>query len=79
MSNGSNDARMAQLEGNPIWFALPTPDPDGAKAFYSGLFGWEWVDVDMGEGNVYHSHAERRLHRTPVVALFGCRVLLFDA
>ena len=46
MSSGSNDARMAQLEGNPIWFALLTPDPDGAKAFYSGLFGWEWADVD---------------------------------
>lgn len=54
MSSGANDARMAQLEGNPIWFALPTPDPDGAKVFYSGLFGWEWADVDMGGGNIYH-------------------------
>lgn len=58
MSSGSNNARMPQLDGNPIWFALPTPDPDGAKAFYSSLFGWEWADVDMGEGNVYHMAVE---------------------
>ena len=46
--------RMPQLEGNPIWFDLATPDPAGAKAFYSGLFGWEWADVPMSGGNVYH-------------------------
>ena len=45
---------MPQLEGNPIWFELPTTDPDGAKAFYTGLFGWEWADVVMPSGNVYH-------------------------
>ena len=57
-NNGGNDARMPQLDGNPIWFALPTPDPDGVKAFYSSLFGWQWADVDMGEGNVYHMAVE---------------------
>ena len=45
---------MPQLEGNPIWFDLATPDPAGAKAFYTGLFGWEWADVPMSGGNTYH-------------------------
>ena len=46
--------KMPQLQGNPIWFDLATPDPDGAKAFYTGLFGWEWADVPMSGGNTYH-------------------------
>ena len=46
--------RMPQLQGNPIWFDLATPDPQGAKQFYSGLFGWEWADVPMSGGNTYH-------------------------
>lgn len=46
--------RMTQLQGNPIWFDLVTPDPDGAKGFYTGLFGWEWADVPMSGGNTYH-------------------------
>ena len=53
-----NDPRMPQLQGNPIWFDLVTPDPDGSKAFYSGLFGWEWADVPMSSGNVYHMAIE---------------------
>ena len=46
--------RMPQLQGNPIWFDLVTPDPQGAKAFYAGLFGWEWADVPMSGGSTYH-------------------------
>lgn len=46
--------RMPQLQGNPIWFDLSTPDPDGAKDFYTDLFGWEWADVPMLGGNTYH-------------------------
>ena len=46
--------RMPQLQGNPIWFNLATPDPDGAKSFYTGMFDWEWADVPMSGGNVYH-------------------------
>ena len=47
------EPRMPQLEGLPIWFDLASPDVDGSKAFYSGLFGWEWADVPMSGGNVY--------------------------
>ena len=33
--------RSAQrVPGRPIWIELFTPDPDAAKAFYGGLFGW---------------------------------------
>ena len=46
--------RIPQLQGNPIWFNLATPDPAGAKAFYTALFDWEWADVPMSSGNTYH-------------------------
>ncbi len=52
------DPRMPQLQGNPIWFDLPTPDPEGAKRFYSGLFGWDWADVRMPGGSIYHMAIE---------------------
>ena len=45
---------IPQLQGNPIWFSLSTPDPQAAKDFYTGLFGWEWADVPMSGGNTYH-------------------------
>lgn len=35
------------------WVDLSTPDTEGAKAFYSGLFGWECVDVPTDMGPVY--------------------------
>ena len=48
------EARISQIQGNPIWFSLSTPDPQGAKDFYTGLFDWEWADVPMSGGNTYH-------------------------
>ena len=51
--------RMPQLQGNPIWFDLVTPDPTGAKTFYSGLFGWEWAGVPMSGGSMYHMAIKR--------------------
>ncbi|MCH8617077.1 VOC family protein [Sphingomonas sp. SM33] len=33
--------------GGFIWYELMTPDPDGAKAFYDAVVGW-----DIGEGSV---------------------------
>jgi uncharacterized protein len=35
------------------WVDLSTTDPEGAKAFYSALFGWEPVDMPAGEGMTY--------------------------
>lgn len=35
------------------WVDLSTPDTAGAKAFYSGLFGWEAVDIPTDMGTMY--------------------------
>src|SRR5262245_32792640 len=43
----------AYQHGQPSWADLSTPDPDGGRAFYSALFGWEANDVPAGEGVVY--------------------------
>ena len=40
-------------QGTPSWLDLSTTDVDGAKAFYSALFGWEYQDNPMGDGQVY--------------------------
>jgi hypothetical protein len=34
--------------GKVIWLDLVTPDLDGAKRFYSGLFGWNFRDAQVG-------------------------------
>jgi predicted enzyme related to lactoylglutathione lyase len=39
--------------GTFSWVELSTTNQDGAKAFYSGLFGWEADDRPVGEGAVY--------------------------
>jgi uncharacterized protein len=39
--------------GSFCWVDLATSDPNGAKAFYSELFGWKTSDVPAGEGGVY--------------------------
>jgi hypothetical protein len=39
-------------EGTPSWVDLMTSDPEGARAFYGGLFGWEMdVSPDPNTGN----------------------------
>jgi uncharacterized protein len=39
---------------NPfVHLELSTTDTKAAKAFYSGLFGWEFTDNDMGGGMIY--------------------------
>ncbi len=35
--------------GTPCWVDLATSDLDTAKEFYSGLFGWSYIDEEMGE------------------------------
>jgi predicted enzyme related to lactoylglutathione lyase len=40
--------------GNPfVHLELATPDLGKAKAFYEGLFGWQFADQDMGQMGVY--------------------------
>jgi predicted enzyme related to lactoylglutathione lyase len=45
--------RTQYTPGTFSWTDLTTSDQDGAKAFYTGLFGWEVVDNPVGEDMVY--------------------------
>ena len=41
-------ARTKHAPGTPSWTDLQTTDPQAAKAFYTSLFGWDYVDQDTG-------------------------------
>jgi uncharacterized protein len=45
--------RTKYTPGTFCWTDLTTTDPDGAKSFYSELFGWTASDIPVGEGMVY--------------------------
>src|SRR4051812_161164 len=47
---------------------LATTDPEGAKRFYGGLFGWEAEDVHPAEGMTY---TILRKDGDPVGGMFG--------
>lgn len=40
---------MGTLQGSWIWYELLTPDPDGAKAFYDKVVGWNIDAQPTGE------------------------------
>jgi predicted enzyme related to lactoylglutathione lyase len=42
------------VQGTPSWIELVTPDQGAARAFYAGLFGWDYDDNDMGEMGHYY-------------------------
>ncbi len=45
--------RTKYTPGTFSWTDLNTTDPEGAKAFYSGLFGWDTEDLPVGDGQTY--------------------------
>jgi hypothetical protein len=45
---GKCSAPPPPVHGTFAWNELATRDPDGAKAFYSGLFGWSAESKDVG-------------------------------
>jgi uncharacterized protein len=45
--------RTSYESGTFSWVDLATTDQDGAKAFYAGLFGWEYDDQPIGDGATY--------------------------
>jgi uncharacterized protein len=45
--------RTEHAPGTFSWADLSTTDTDGAKAFYTGLFGWDSEDNPIPEGGVY--------------------------
>src|ERR1700742_2016264 len=50
--------RTEHAPGTFSWTDLNTTDQGAAKAFYSGLFGWEITDMPAGEGVVYSMAAQ---------------------
>ena len=51
----ANKHRGAQLVNEPgtwNWSTLNSRDPEGSKAFYAAVFGWEAATVNLGEGDV---------------------------
>jgi predicted enzyme related to lactoylglutathione lyase len=47
--------RDRYLQGTPSWVDLATTDVDGSRAFYTGLFGWEWEANETDQpDNHYH-------------------------
>jgi predicted enzyme related to lactoylglutathione lyase len=45
--------RESYTPGTFSWSDLATTDPEGAKAFYGELFGWEAEDMPVGDGVFY--------------------------
>jgi uncharacterized protein len=49
-SGTSIGATLVNVPGALTWNDLVTPDPDGAAAFYGGLFGWTTEEVPSSGG-----------------------------
>ncbi len=47
-ARGHPGAQVLDEPGALCWNELATPDPDRARAFYTGLFGWTVQEQDMG-------------------------------
>jgi predicted enzyme related to lactoylglutathione lyase len=45
--------RTQYTPGTFCWADVSTTDQDGAKTFYTGLFGWELEDLPVGDGVTY--------------------------
>jgi predicted enzyme related to lactoylglutathione lyase len=45
--------RQSYEPGTFSWVDLSTPDAEGAKAFYGGLFGWDFRDDEIPGDGVY--------------------------
>ena len=53
-ARGHIGARLVGEENTLCWTELVTKDPDGAKSFYSGLFGWTWKGSNVSGPTEYH-------------------------
>jgi predicted enzyme related to lactoylglutathione lyase len=62
--------RTSHPPGTFSWTDLSTTDTDGAKAFYTGLFGWDTQDNPIPDGGVYTMLLK---HGKAVAALSGTR------
>ena len=46
---------MKHPHGTFCWADIYLPDPDRGKAFYGGLFGWDWTDTPMGDSGMLYT------------------------
>jgi hypothetical protein len=53
-ANRSTGTQIAQVHGTLCWADLSTPDPERAKAFYSGLFGWQLMVGEKDTSGYLH-------------------------
>ena len=60
--------RTSYAPGTFSWAELATSDADAAKAFYTSVFGWEYEDNPIGDGQVY---SMARRDGKDVAALFS--------
>jgi predicted enzyme related to lactoylglutathione lyase len=60
--------RTSYPPGTFSWAELATSDADAAKSFYATLFGWDYEDNPIGDGQVYSMALRDGKH---VAALFG--------
>jgi uncharacterized protein len=69
------------------WSELMTPDPEGAKIFYSKLFGWSMRDRELPNGTYttcqVDEHSVAGITKTPadapsMPAAWGCYVTVKD-
>jgi uncharacterized protein len=63
-------AQLANEPGTVGWNELSTRDPEGAKAFYGRIFGWEANDLEMEDGGIY---TEWRVDGAPVGGMLDMR------
>jgi len=59
--------RTSYASGTFSWVDLSTSDPEAAKSFYEGLFGWTHEDMPTGNG----TYAMMRLNGKDVAAIAG--------
>ncbi|CAA9245012.1 MAG: Putative hydroxylase [uncultured Blastococcus sp.] len=48
-------------DGTPCWVDIGTPDMDDAKAFYTALFGWEYIGGDEEYGGYCNAQLGGRM------------------
>ena len=46
---------MEHPHGTFCWMDIYLPDADKGKAFYKGMFGWEFTDVPMGDSGMLYT------------------------
>ena len=41
------------MQGTSCWVGLQTSDLQASKDFYRTVFGWDYLDEDIGGGTIY--------------------------